>query len=87
MTSQSRQLIFDFENTIENSDEISDLVKQFLKAWIIPLLDGDRKDNNMLVYLVYITERLVLLNKKNSNYVLIDGSPETMNEYNRLNPY
>ena len=61
VTTRTRQLILDFEQTIEASNDISKVVKDFLKAWITPLKDGRTHDRKMLVYLMYMTERLVLM--------------------------
>ena len=63
VTAQTKHLVLDFEETIENSSEISDILKMFLKAWVTPLKDGTIQDKKMLVYLVYMTERLVLMKK------------------------
>ncbi len=63
LTSQNRQMLLQFERILETTKEISELVKNFLKAWIAPLQEGDVQDQKMLVYLMYMTERLVLMKK------------------------
>ena len=63
MTLQNRQLLFDFDKIIKDNDEIDDLVKQFLVAWIAPLKEGKTKDNQLLIYLIHRTERLALMRK------------------------
>ena len=64
LTQQNNQLLLQFENTIDSLDDVSSVVKDFLKAWIAPLKQGaGSKDKKMLVYLLYMTERLVLMKK------------------------
>jgi site-specific DNA-methyltransferase (adenine-specific) len=60
INSQTQQMLFSFENLIDTMD-ISNLVKNFLKVWIAPLREGNVEDKRMLVYLIYMTERLVLM--------------------------
>ena len=40
LTSQTKQILLDFEEIIESSQEISKVVKDFLRAWVAPLKDG-----------------------------------------------
>jgi len=62
LNKRNRQMVLDFESIIKNSDEISPSLKLFLEAWIDPILNsGTSKERKMLVYLVYMTERLVLM--------------------------
>ena len=63
VTGQTKQLLLQFENIIDSLTDISDMVKNFLKVWIAPLNDGTTQDQKMIVYLVYMTERLVLMKK------------------------
>ena len=63
ITAQTRQMVLDFNEIIETSNEISIIVKDFLRAWISPLQYGTVQDKKMLVYLVYMTERLILMKR------------------------
>ena len=63
LTAQNQQLLFKFEEIIDSFDNISNLVKTFLKAWIAPLKEGGGEDKKTLIYLIYMTERLVLMHK------------------------
>ena len=63
MTCQTRQLVLDFQQTLDTTEEISPLVKTFLNAWIEPFLKDGKKDSAMIVYLIYMTERLLLMKK------------------------
>ena len=63
LTCQNRQLLFDFESVIDKNEDISPLVRDFLKAWLRPLKDGKLEDNKMIIYLIYMTERLSLMKK------------------------
>ena len=63
MTSQSRQLVIDFKNELDVTQEISPLVKEFLRAWIKPLESKGINDTKLIIYLIYMTDRLILLKK------------------------
>ena len=63
VTSQNQQLLIQFETILEGNEEISQVVRNFLKAWVAPLKMGPVEDQKMLVYLIYMTERLLLMKK------------------------
>lgn len=63
MTCQTRQLVIDFQQQLDTTEELSPLVKTFLEAWIEPFLEDGKKDSAMIVYLIYMTERLILMKK------------------------
>ena len=63
MTSQTRKLVLDFKEKLETTKELSPLVRAFLEAWINPFLEDESKDRAMIVYLIYMTERLLLMKR------------------------
>ena len=59
-TNQTEQMMLDFRVMLDKA-EISPSVRSFLKAWIEPLSTGTRKERKLVAYLVYMTERLILM--------------------------
>lgn len=62
-TTETQQMLEEFNNYLEGEEKISDVVKQFLKIWINSLADMSSKDKSMISYLIYMAERLVLMKK------------------------
>ncbi len=63
LTSQNYQMVLQFETILDDIPDISQLVKDFLKAWIAPLKNGTIEDQKMVVYLIYMTQRLSLMRR------------------------
>ena len=63
LTSQNQQMVLQFETILDDIPDISQLVKDFLKAWIAPLKNGTVEDQKMVVYLIYMTQRLALMRR------------------------
>ena len=63
MTSQTRKLVLDFEGKLNTTKELSPVVRAFLKAWIKSFLEDENKDSAMIIYLIYMTERLLLMKR------------------------
>ena len=63
MTSQTRQLVLDFKEKLDTTKELSLMVRAFLEAWINSVLEDEGKDHRMIVYLIYMTERLLLMKR------------------------
>lgn len=57
---KARQLVFNFENTV-NSLDLPEAFKAFIMSWVKFLEMGNAADSRLLNYLMYMTERLVLL--------------------------
>ena len=62
-TSQIEQMLLDFEAHLEAEEALSAVVKAFLRTWIGNLQASDTTDKKMIAYLIYMTERLVLMHK------------------------
>jgi len=61
LTSQNYHMVMQFETILDSIPDISQLVKDFLKTWIAPLKNGAVEDQKMIVYLIYMTQRLALM--------------------------
>ena len=62
-TPQAVRMLQDFELYLETADELSPVVKAFLSTWIRTIDTSDTSDKKMVAYLIYMTERLVLMHK------------------------
>jgi len=63
LTSQNQQMVLQFETILDDIPDISQLVKDFLKTWIAPLKNGTIEDQKMVIYLIYMTQRLALMKR------------------------
>ena len=63
MTSQTRQILLDFKGNLNTNKELSLVVRAFLEAWINSVLEYKNKDRAMIIYLIYMTERLLLMKR------------------------
>ena len=59
-TDRSRQLVLDFRSELEKWD-IDKPFKEFIKAWVSILEQSTSAEKKLLNYLIYMTQRLVLL--------------------------
>ena len=59
-TDRSRQLVLDFRSELEKW-ELAKAFKEFIKAWVSILEQGTSAEKKLLNYLIYMTQRLVLL--------------------------
>ena len=59
-TDRSRQLVLDFRSELEKW-ELDKAFKEFIKAWVSILEQGTSAEKKLLNYLIYMTQRLVLL--------------------------
>ncbi len=62
-TERARQLTFEFTKTIDQLNDIPTSFKEFIKAWVKILEAGSTEDRKLLNYLMYMTERLVLMKR------------------------
>ena len=62
-TYETQQMLEGFEKYLANDKEISEVVKKFLKIWIQSLSQMSSKDKSMVAYLIYMSERLILMKK------------------------
>jgi len=63
LTSQNQQMVLQFEAILDDIPDISQFVKDFLKTWIAPLKNGTIEDQKMVIYLIYMTQRLALMKR------------------------
>ena len=61
-TDRSRQLVIDFRSELEKW-ELDKAFKEFIKAWVNILEQSTSAEKKLLNYLIYMTQRLVLLKK------------------------
>jgi len=61
-TDSTRQLVLAFEDELQTW-ELPESFKQFMKAWLKILEGGSSQDRKLLNYLMYMTQRLVRLQK------------------------
>ena len=59
-TDKTRQLVMDFRSELEKWD-LDESFKEFIKAWLNILEHGSVQDKKLLNYLMYMTQRLVVL--------------------------
>ncbi len=59
-TDSTRQLVLDFRDELDKWD-LPDSFKEFMRAWLKILEGGNADDRKLLNYLIYMTQRLVLL--------------------------
>ena len=59
-TDRTRQLVLDFREELEKWD-LPESFKDFMRAWLKILEGGNADDRKLLNYLMYMTQRLVLL--------------------------
>ena len=77
-TERAHQLQLDFVDLIRSLNDIPESFKEFIKAWVRVLSDGTADDKKLLNYLMYMTERLILMKKilapEGSIYFHCDGN-------------
>ena len=61
-TDSTRQLVLDFQEELQAWD-FEEPFKEFIRAWIAILEQGSSQDKKLLNYLMYMTQRLVLLQR------------------------
>ena len=61
-TDSTRQLVLDFQEELQSWD-FEEPFKEFIRAWIAILEQGSSQDKKLLNYLMYMTQRLVLLRR------------------------
>ena len=61
-TDHTRQLVMDFRNDLERWD-LEESFKSFIRVWVNILEQGSSGEKKLLNYLMYMTQRLVLLKK------------------------
>ena len=61
-TDHTRQLVMDFRNDLERWD-LEESFKSFIRVWVSILEQGSSGEKKLLNYLMYMTQRLVLLKK------------------------
>ena len=61
-TDSTRQLVLDFRSELDTWD-LSDSFKDFIRAWLNILESGTSQDRKLLNYLMYMTQRLVVLRR------------------------
>lgn len=62
-TARARQLSLDFINMIDQLNDVSDPFKAFIRAWVNILQSGSTDDKKLLNYLIYMTERLIIMKR------------------------
>ena len=62
-TRRTRELFNEFEAMLDSQKDIDNISKAFLKAWLGILKEGNEQDKTLLNYLMYMTERLILMRK------------------------
>ena len=70
-TERAHQLSLEFMETIDQLNDIPQPFKDFIKAWVRILASGSASDKKLLNYLMYMTDRLLLMKRllKNSGSI------------------
>lgn len=62
-TEETKQMAISFRAMLSQQDNISSTVKHFLEAWISDLEQKTNQEKQLIVYLLYMTERIILIHK------------------------
>ena len=62
-TDRTRQLVLDFRSELEKWEDLDEAFKDFILLWVNMFEQGTSAEKKLLNYLMYMTQRLVLLKK------------------------
>ena len=60
---RAKRLSFDFVEMINSLTDVPKPFKAFISAWVSILVEGSTEDKKLLNYLMYMTERLILMSR------------------------
>ncbi|MGI9462281.1 MAG: DNA-methyltransferase [Alphaproteobacteria bacterium] len=77
-TERAHQLSLDFKEMIDGLNDVPEPFKEFIKAWVNILADGNAAEKKLLNYLMYMTERLILMKRilKNTGTIYFHCDPK-----------